>query len=211
MAVFGTQSGAIGDDVKCGFCDNCGYQNDWTQGANDIIADIIEQDFRKELREFLLSESKNEHYLSQNLDDFFSLVNQMKENDFSKLAEITCKNWMENVEGATNKANILFLALSYLVKHNNDLNQRYLGEFFDLMSDNSISRKIVLEIIKIFDIAPTSMYSNHFKNRDKLSSFKIFKGIDSKLENKIGLELANSAAETWQYAEKRLRRLEYNG
>ena len=137
--------------------------------------------------------------------------NRYFENDFSKLAEITCKNWMENVEGATNKANILFLALSYLVKHNDDLNQRYLGEFFDLMSDDSISRKIVLEIIKIFDIAPSSIYSDYFKNRDKLRSFKIFKGIDSQLENKIGLELASSAAETWQYAEKRLRRLEYNG
>ena len=34
--------------------------------------------------------------------------------------------------------------------------------------------------------------------------------MDSQLENKIGLKLAVSAAETWQYALKEIRRLEYN-
>ena len=70
MAVFGTQAGAIGNDVKCNFCDNCGYNNNWNVGASDIVAGIKEQEFRNDLREFLLMESKNDDYLIQNLDLF---------------------------------------------------------------------------------------------------------------------------------------------
>ena len=55
----------------------------------------------------------------------------MDDNDYSRLAEITCKNWMENIQGSSNHANILFLALS-LRKRNDELSNTYLSEFFDL-------------------------------------------------------------------------------
>ena len=63
----------------------------------------------------------------------------------------------------------------------------------------------------MFGIDPSDIYSMHFKNKDKLNAFKIFKGINSDLENIIGLELTTSATDSWENANKQLRRLEYNG
>jgi superfamily II DNA helicase RecQ len=211
MAVFGTESGSLAKDVKCNYCDTCGYENKWDQHANDIVADISEQKFRKDLRSFLLDVSKNNDYLQNNLKFLFSIISTMQEKKYAKLAEITCQNWMENVGEDNNPANILILSLSYKLQGDINLFNTYLDKFFISTNDPIIKTYVIKLLIEIINFNPNDIYNNHFKKKIELDIFKIFKGLDDDLEYLIGLDLSNEIIKKWNHVDKKLRSLNFNG
>ena len=197
MTVFSTKGAKAGKDVRCDFCDNCGYNNTWEEQATDIIAGQAEHAFRNNLRDYFKNQSKNSLYLENNFDAFLDIVKIMIKDDFLTMGETITDAWMEQIGEDENLASILFLSI---VNHSKgDLNRykAYLSRVFQNIQTNiSFSKKIILSLVKIIKVKPKDIYNNHYKTADmklQMEAIKIFSSKNSQnfseLETEIGLNI----------------------
>jgi superfamily II DNA helicase RecQ len=200
MTVFSTVGAQVGKDVRCDYCDNCGYHNNWGTGALDITAGLAEQKFRDDIRAIYSKQSKDELFLKDNLDYFFGMVDKMIKEGRVKLVETISDSWLEQIGEKENAATNLMLAIVHgkdgeLVK-----NGHYLNTVFNsIRSDIDLSQKIILNLQSHLSVDLKNIYYSHFHAVEidkQLEALTIFSSDETdtfeEVETEIGLNLVET-------------------
>lgn len=200
MTVFSTVGAQVGKDVRCDYCDNCGYHNSWDTGALDITAGLSEQKIRDAVRAIYSKQSQDESFLKNNLDYFFGMVDKMIKEDRVKLVETISDSWLEQIGEKENIATNLMLAIVHgkdgeLVK-----NGHYLNTVFNsIRSDIDLSQKIILNLQSRLTVDLKNIYYSHFHAVDidrQLEALTIFSSDETdtfeEVETEIGLNLVET-------------------
>jgi superfamily II DNA helicase RecQ len=192
MQVFGSKGGS--DTVRCDFCDNCGYNNSWETQANDIDADMSEQIFISELREFYLNQKNNINYIENNLKVLFNLIDLMIEENYLSLAETISDSWLEELEESENPATNLILAVINLRYGDlSKFNSRF-KIFLKATNNKVLIQKTLLNLkniteIDLKDLLDEQLYNKNLKvMKDNLHIFDSnIDGSFLNIETEIGL------------------------
>ena len=197
MTVFSTEGSKAGSDVRCDYCDNCGYHNPWDQQANDIVAGLAEYNFRKDLRDYFKHQSKDKQYIDNHIENFFKIVKTMIDKDFVIMSETISDAWREQVGEIDNAATLLMLSIVNFMNGDISNHNAYLKEFFKYGKSNiKLCQSVISNLKEIINIKPQNIYKDQFKNRvadDQIQSMKIFSSnyseIFNEIETDIGLNL----------------------
>ena len=174
MTEFGNKAFKLSEKDSCDFCDVCGYNNDWDQGATDLTADAFQTIFREEVRDFYSNQTKDNEYVYSHFDDYCYLIKEMLSKEFNNMIEIISTTWLEQSNESNNPATNLTLAIINYIKKD--------FETFDFRIDivikvlkNSIPflNRMILFLIEILDIDIFEFYSKHFKNKKIDHMFKL--------------------------------------
>lgn len=163
MTVFSTVGAQVGSDVRCDYCDNCGYHNSWDAGALDITAGLTEQKLRDDIRDLFSKQSKNELFIKNNLDTVFQMVDKILDGDHLKLVETISDSWLEQIGEKENIVTNLMLAIVHgkdgeLVK-----NGQYLNTVFNsIRNDIGLSQKLILNLQSRLYVDLKNIYYSHF-------------------------------------------------
>jgi superfamily II DNA helicase RecQ len=213
MMFFGT--GGATDTARCDFCDNCGYHNQWSAQANDIIAGESEQIFIKDLRAIFLSQSKNNQFVKENFDQLASVAKRIKENDYAVIASTISNSWFEQIGQSENIAALFVIAVSEYLEGDISKYQNHIQKYFEKIDTeiklNQYSLKLLDTLCGIdpLDVYQT-IYETQYSGREKL----VLEIYDSKTNDKFesselqaGLALTNSILNKYDKALNRYERL----
>ena len=200
MTVFSTVGAQVGSDVRCDFCDNCGYHNSWVEGALDIKAGLSEQKFREDVRAIYSKQSQDELFFKNNLDYFFGMADRMIKEDHVKLVETISDAWLEQIGEKENIATNLMLAIVH--GRDGDLvqNGHYLNTVFNtIKSDVDLSQKVILNLQDRLAVDIKNIYYSHFHQaeiEEQLKALTIFSSDDSDAFEKVETEIGMNLVET---------------
>lgn len=218
LTVFGTESADMSGEIKCDFCDNCGFVNDWHIQANNIIAGTEEQDFVKDLRSMFAKTSKNKLWLINNHELIFKVLQKLKDNDYYNVTETVANTWNEQIGESDNPFSNFVLSIIYY--HNNNLDSYFvrLQVFIETYLDNKgfISKVIVL-LNKLFNIEIYDLYLNHFYPKsveDHINALDIFdsskENLLSKVEQEIAVSLMKERLNQLYYSVNNFKEISFN-
>jgi superfamily II DNA helicase RecQ len=186
MQVFTTEGAETGSEVRCDYCDNCGYNNAWEEKANDIVAGASVQQYRKALEDFYQSQSKNNEYLKENINILFDFIDTMFKSDYTMMVEQVSDNWLTQPGESKNKAANLMLSAAHYKKEDFVQFDKHLSVFFEKEeTDFILCQEVILKLMEKFSIDPQNMYNTHFKEEgfeQQVNALKIF---SSKASNKF--------------------------
>ena len=200
MTVFSTVGAQVGSEVRCDYCDNCGFHNSWDEGAIDITAGLSEQKFREDIRALFSKQSKDESFLINNIDYFFNLTDKMVEENYVKMAETISDAWLEQIGEKENIATNLMLAIIHGKESDLTQNRHYMNTVFNTIKDDvDLSQKIIVNLNNRFLIDLSNIYRSHFYQasvNEQLKALKIFSSSDFEVfkdvETEIGLNLVET-------------------
>jgi len=197
LSIFATESASVTPDVRCNFCDNCGFNNSWETQADTIVATEDEKSFIKELKDVFSNTSSESDYLLKRLEDLLTLSEEMITSNYFALAKNISNAWLEQIGETENSATNFIIALV-------ELNNSNLSSFYSriniVFSKFKTEWKFIQETIKFlhinFKLDLKELYFECFysENTDELkrvleiynsNDYQPFEEIESTLSLKI--------------------------
>ena len=174
MTEFGNKAFKLSEKDSCDFCDVCGYNNDWEQGATDLTADAFQTSFREEVRDFYSNQTNDNDYFYYHFDDYSFIIKEMLSKEYNNMIEIISTTWLEQSNESNNPATNLTLAIINYIKKDFETFDYRIDIVIKVMKNNNpFLNRMILFLIEILNIDIYEFYSKHFKNKKIDHMFKL--------------------------------------